>query len=335
MRPLWKAMKFNLGLGAGLGLGWLLAQQAWILGKLSRINVAESLAQHANTAPRGHQIIEKTETDAYTKRHTLEDGLERIVYTPRQRQHQTPILMQHGMFHGAWCWQYWQELLAEWGWESVAISLPGHAGSPEQRPIALCTLDYYLGFLKVEAERWPVKPVLMGHSMGGALTQWYLKYVGDLPAAILVAPWLSHSALADGMPLILKLDPMLLPLVSLAWNANPWIRTPRHAAALFTTPGALLTPEQLHARLGPESQIVCYQHNPPFWIPPTNVKTPLLWLTGEKDAAISVKGATRSAEFYHAEHLIVPNAGHNLMIEQSYRETAVQINAWLEKLALP
>ena len=63
----------------------------------------------------------------------VEDGIERVTYTPRERRFETPILMQHGMWHGAWCWRHWQELFAGWGWESHAFSLPGHAGSPAQR----------------------------------------------------------------------------------------------------------------------------------------------------------------------------------------------------------
>ena len=239
------------------------------------------------------------------------------------------------MFHGAWCWQWWQPLFAEWGWESVAVSLPGHGGSPTQRQIEICTLDYYLGFLKAEVDRLAQPPVLLGHSMGGALTQWYLKYCGDLPAAVLVAPWVSHSTVLDGGPRLLSIDPWVGPLTSLAWSATPWVRSPQRAARLFITDGAVITPEELYDRLGPESCIVVLQHNPPFWTPPDDVRTPLLWLTGEKDAAISVPGATRSAEFYQAEHLIVPEAGHNLMMEKSYQETAEKIQEWLERLELP
>jgi pimeloyl-ACP methyl ester carboxylesterase len=318
------------GLVYGAISGWLIAQHIWVFRKLYRLDVARSLSVHTNRAERGRQQIDRTETDLYIKDHSIEDGIERIVYTPKQRKHATPILMQHGMFHGAWCWKWWQVLLAEWGWESVAISLPGHGRSPLQQPIELCTLDYYLGFLKAEVDRLPRKPILMGHSMGGALTQWYLKYVGDLPASILVAPWVSHSALADGMPIIVKLDPMLIPLCSLAWNSNPWIRTPQHAARLFITDGALVTPEELHRQLGPESILVTYQHNPPFWSPPIDVATPMLYLTGEKDAVITLQGATRSAEFYRAKHVVVRNSGHNLMMESSYRETAEKIQDWLE-----
>ena len=49
----------------------------------------------------------------YTITHTVQDGIERIVYRPEVKRFETPILMQHGMYHGAWCWQSWQELFAQ------------------------------------------------------------------------------------------------------------------------------------------------------------------------------------------------------------------------------
>ena len=333
--PLSTFKKFGLGLGLGLPLGWFVAQMAWMAARLARIDPAISLVQHANRGEPGSRLLADRETEHYTMRHSIEDGIERIVYAPTQRKHLTPILMQHGMFHSAWCWQWWQPLFAEWGWESVAVSLPGHGASPTQRQIEICTLDYYLGFLKAEVDRLGQPPVLMGHSMGGALAQWYLKYVGDLPAAVLVAPWVSHSTVQDGLLRLLSVDPLVGLLTALAWSATPWIRSPERAARLFITAGAAISPEELHDHLGPESAIVVLQHNPPFWTPPDDVRTPLLWLTGEKDATISGPGAARSAEFYQAEHLIVPEAGHNLMMEASYRETARAIAEWLEKLELP
>jgi pimeloyl-ACP methyl ester carboxylesterase len=327
--------KFGLGLGLGLPLGWAVVQTAWWATRVARIDPAVSLAQHVNRGAPGCRLLADRDTEHYVMHHTVEDGIERVVYTPKQRRHVTPILLQHGMFHNAWCWQWWQTLFAEWGWESVAVSLPGHGASPVQRQIELCTLDYYLGFLKAEVDRLEQPPVLLGHSMGGALIQWYLKYCGDLPAAVLVAPWVSHSSVLDGLPLLMSLDPALLLLVSLAWSSTPWIRTPERAARLFITDGALVTPEELHDHLGPESALVVFQHNPPLWTPPDDVRTPLLWLTGEKDAVVSVPGATRSAAFYQARHILVPEAGHNLMLEASYRETARSIVEWLEELELP
>ena len=242
--------------------------------------------------------------------------------------------MQHGMWHGAWCWRQWQELFAEWGWESHAFSLPGHAGSPVQRPIWRCTLDYYLHFLKAEVERLPCKPILMGHSMGGALTQWYFKYVGDdLPAAILVAPWPSHSALALA-GLWWHLDAAGVLLSALTFSAQPYVRTPEHAAEKLISPRSIYTPDELFARLSPESYLVMAQYNPPFWRPADQVKIPLLWLAGEKDAVITVEHERRSAAHYKADFAVVPNSAHNIMMEYNYHETAEMICDWLGKCGI-
>lgn len=276
------------------------------------------------------QIKETFETKPFYVRRTLEDGIERVIYTPKHRRFETPILMQHGMWHGAWCWRHWQELLAEWGWESHAFSLPGHASSSRRRPIRFCTLGYYLRFLKAEVNRLPCKPVLMGHSMGGALIQWYLKFIGDdLPSAVLVAPWTSHSISADVSLRVLRLDAFGFLLAMLTGWATPFIRTPTQAAKNLISPHAMYSPEELHSRLGPESILVLIQHNPPFWFPPKIVRTPMLWVAGEIDALVGEKAQRRSAEYYGADFIVASGAAHNLMMEHNYRRTAETIHQWL------
>lgn len=269
-------------------------------------------------------------TDDFFIERSIDNGIERITYLPRQRRFETPILMQHGMWHGAWCWKHWQELFATWGWETHAHSLPGHAGSPVQRPIRWATLDYYFGFLKAEIERLPRRPVLMGHSMGGALTQWYLKYGDGLPAAALVAPWTSHNMLPSIFRSIRR-DPLGALLCLLTLTSTPMRRSPARAAEMFIHPGALYSPEELHARLGAESFLVLGQYNPLLWKPLERTSIPLLWLSGAADTLISEPESRRSAAHYQAEYVAVPSAGHNLMMEKSYRETAETIHKWLDQ----
>jgi pimeloyl-ACP methyl ester carboxylesterase len=303
-----------------------------ILDQLGAIDVQKTLSTPQNVAPKGLQKLDARETDRYTVEHVIEDGIERITYTPRTPKFTTPILMAHGMWHGAWCWQQWQEFFAEWGWTSVAYSLPGHGKSPLQRPIAECTLDYYLSFLRDEVARLPKPPILMGHSMGGALCQWYLRHVStDLPAVVLVAAWVHDSAQADAAWLFTKQDPQGVLLAMQTGDATPYIRNPHHAAQKLISKHSIYTPEQLHAKLGPESAIITVQHNPPFWKPAENVKTPMLYLAGEKDAVVSMNGSRKTAAHYGAEFIVVPDAAHNLMMDAHYQKTAGQINAWLQK----
>ena len=270
------------------------------------------------------------QTEQYSVTTELNDGIERITYTPRDKRHDTPILMQHGMWHGAWCWAEWQGLLAQQGWESHAISLPGHGASPSQKSVRFSTMGDYLKVLKQEVDRLPRKPILMGHSMGGALAQWYLKKVADdLPAVVLVASWTAHSTMGDGALLHLKRDPLGFMLVGLTLSTHPFIRSAERAASMLITEGALHTPEELHEKLCEESALVLNQHNPPLWRPLRSPKTPILWLGAERDAVISQNGARKSAAFYGADFQLIENAGHNLMMEKNYAETAQEIERWL------
>jgi pimeloyl-ACP methyl ester carboxylesterase len=268
----------------------------------------------------------------YRVTHTVENGIERIVYSPENRRFETPIVMQHGMWHGAWCWQAWQALLAEWGWESHAHSLPGHGRSPMQRPIRWCTLQYYYEFLNHEVRRMERPPVLMGHSMGGALTQWWLKHGPALPAAVLVAPWTAHNMQTPAlMYTVARLDPIGVLQAYCSLSATPLVRNPRRAAACFISAGAIISPNELHARLGPESGLVLLQYQPPWWTPARreDVKMPLLWLAGGADAVIPERLSRLSAAYYGADYIIAPEAGHDIMLEKSYTESARSIHDWL------
>jgi pimeloyl-ACP methyl ester carboxylesterase len=269
-------------------------------------------------------------TDDFFIERSTDNGIERVTYVPRQRCHEAPILMQHGMWHGAWCWRHWQELFATWGWETHAYSLPGHGESLVQRPIRWATLGYYFEFLKAELDRLPCRPILMGHSMGGALTQWYLKYGDDLPAAVLVAPWTSHNMLPSVIRSIVR-DPWGAMLSQLTLTSTPMARNPARAAEMFIHSGALYSARELHTRLSPESFLVLAQYNPLLWSPVQRTPIPLLWLSGGADTLISEPESRRSAAHYQAEYLVVPEAGHNLMMEKSYRETAETIHKWLDQ----
>lgn len=269
-------------------------------------------------------------TPSYTMNREINDGIERISYIPEVKKHKTPLLFIHGMWHAAWCWQEWQTLLAEWGWESHAISLPGHGDSPAQGSVRWSTMQKYLKIVSQEVNRFDTKPVLIGHSMGGALTQWYLKKIADdLPAAVLVAAWTSHSTIADGTLGHLKRDP--IGFMSMAfYTSSGLIRNPKVASSMLTTKECLYTPKQLWEKLEPESGLVLMQHNPPLWSPLKNPKTPMLSIAGETDAVITLEGSKKSADFYGADFIEVKGGGHNLMMEKSYKETVRKLSDWLE-----
>jgi pimeloyl-ACP methyl ester carboxylesterase len=262
-------------------------------------------------------------------------GIERVICRPGVRKHATPILLLHGMWHGAWCWRDWQVLLAERGWDSTAISLPGHGASPALGPISGMTMTDYLAVVSAEIDRMPQRPVVIGHSMGGALAQWYLARVADdLPAVVMLASWTAQSTIADGTRLHLKRDLWGFLKSGFTHSVQPLVRDPRWTASLLLGPKAAITGEELHARLCEESYLVLGEHNPPKWKPKPNVASPMLWVAAERDAVISLEGARHSAEFYGAGFISIPNAGHDLMFDRDSSETLALIDAWLRREGL-
>lgn len=191
-------------------------------------------------------------------------------------------------------------------------------------------MNDYLNVVKREVDRFDEKPVLIGHSMGGALVQWYLKKVADdLPATVLIASWTSHSTYADGTLLHLKRDPVGAMLSSMTLSTTPFIRSPEKAASMLISKGSLYSVDELYEKLCDESGIVLMQHNPPFWCPKKSPETPMLWVAAEDDAVISLRGAESSAKFYRADFVSIKNSNHNLMMEHNYKETLNKVEHWL------
>ncbi len=266
----------------------------------------------------------------FVREHSVVDSIERIVYKPTRHRYSTPLLFVHGMWHGAWCWQTWQELFALWGWESVAFSLPGHGASPIQRPIRWCTLGYYTDFLKQEVDRLHAKPIVVGHSLGTALCQRYLKDVGDLPASVMLSPWLSRSMIGlVGRYFGLDLPGAIATVLTL--TATPCIRNANNAARIFLSDTAVCSAEDLHKGLCGESMLLPLQHNPLFWKPKTDHKTPLLWISAGKDLLIPEESSRESAREYGAHYMVAEMAGHDLMMEPDHALTAAWIHDWLSQ----
>lgn len=76
----------------------------------------------------------------------------------------TPVLLVHGAWHGAWCWEKVTPLLAAAGVGAKALDLPGHGGAG--KPGWGIGLDDYARAV-ADAARAMGRAHLVGHSMGG------------------------------------------------------------------------------------------------------------------------------------------------------------------------
>ena len=81
------------------------------------------------------------------------------------------IFMIHGMWGRAWYWENYKSFFEAKGYHCITTTLRFHDMDPKETPnpqLGTASLLDYAGDLEEEIRQLGVKPILMGHSMGGA-----------------------------------------------------------------------------------------------------------------------------------------------------------------------
>jgi pimeloyl-ACP methyl ester carboxylesterase len=77
------------------------------------------------------------------------------------------IILIHGGWHGAWCWNKVMPLMKEKGLPVLAIDLPGHGA--DKTPTGSVTLDDCVNRVVEACNKVKGRVVLLGHSSGGVV----------------------------------------------------------------------------------------------------------------------------------------------------------------------
>ena len=255
--------------------------------------------------------------------------LETITRLPKSQTHSTPLLFIHGMWHGAWCWdETFLPFFAEHGYHVTALSLRGHAGS--EGKIRGSTIADYVADVEQVARTFETPPVLIGHSMGGFVTQKYLE-THRAPAGVILASNPPYG-LWHGFGLVLAHNPLTVVKALAGWRMGPVVETP--AAARWALFSADLPEAQLlkyHAKMNDESFRMFLDLLGLNLVHPKRVKTPLLVLGAEKDTVIPPSDVHATARAYGVTAEIFPNMAHDMMLEAGWQSVAERILDWLKE----
>jgi pimeloyl-ACP methyl ester carboxylesterase len=250
--------------------------------------------------------------------------MEHLIVYPTTRRFAQPILLLHGAWHGAWCWERAMPDLAARGFEVHAISLPGHGASPRPAGYArLTVLDYARSVRSVLADLGG-QPLLVGHSSGGYISQLLVTgVVGPRPP-------LSGAVLLCSSPVAINayfIDRGLrgVPMVDIRALLR---REPATVRQAFFRPTISATELELHrGRLVSE---------PPFMSlssmilrpQPAHNQTPVLVIAAACDAVFDLEAQQATAATYQAELVVVPEATHDLMLDPAWPEAGAAIEAF-------
>lgn len=257
--------------------------------------------------------------------------LEVIGKQPASSPRPTPLLFVHGAWHGAWCWdEHFLDYFAAQGYAALALSLRGHGASPGRARLRWTGLGDYVADVAEVAAQLPVPPVLIGHSMGGAVVQKYLE-THAAPAGVLLASLPPAGALATTLR-IARRHPVEFVKANLLLSLMPLVGTPELAREAFFS--ASLPPDTLQshfAKLQDESYRA-FLDMLVFKLPkPERVKAPLQVIGGAADTIFHPAEIEATARAYGTQAIMFPDMAHDLMLEPGWQQVADSIIAWLRE----
>jgi len=259
--------------------------------------------------------------------------LELIHQPAKVNAHPTQLLFVHGKWHGAWCWQeYFLPYFAEHGFDCTALSLRGHGASEGHERIRWHTIADYVADVEQVAAQFKTPPVIIGHSMGGFITQKYLE-TNPAPAGVLLAA-LPYYGILPSTLMELRKYPLVVLKSLFSWSLYPTIETPALTRAhLF---GDDMPEEKVHEyfkRLTDESFRAYLDEFVLNLVQPKRVKSPMLVLGAANDTVISIKSVNDTARAYNTKAEFFPMA-HDMMLESNWKQAADKILSWLKEKQL-
>jgi pimeloyl-ACP methyl ester carboxylesterase len=255
--------------------------------------------------------------------------LELISREPSTRRSATPLLFVHGAWHAAWCWdEHFLTHFAQEGFAAHALSLRGHGASEGRERLRWARLADYVADVAQVVDRLGQPPVLVGHSMGGAVVQKYLE-THVAPAGVLVASMPPAGVLAATLRLVRR-HPILVARANLRLDMSAVVSAPDLVREVLFS--SSLPEEEVRTyadRLERESYLAFLDMLGLDLPRPTRVTTPLLVLGAARDALFRVSDVEATAQAYRTDPVIFPDMGHDMMLDAGWKGVADRIVAWL------
>ncbi|MDR0234065.1 MAG: alpha/beta fold hydrolase [Zoogloeaceae bacterium] len=252
--------------------------------------------------------------------------------TPRR---ETPLLFVHGAFAGAWMWgDHFLPWFAQHGYQSYAVSLRGHGGSDTDKDHNYLSVTDYVDDVRacaadIVAQGLP-DPALIGHSMGGFVTQKFLEH-NYAPAAALVCAVPPQGLMLSQLHMITTRPDLLGEINEIINGGEVHISVVQEVLFSRHVDDKLL--ERFRANMQIESQRAIWDMSL-FNLPllPRWIRPPLLILGAEEDLLVPPFLVEATALTYSQTAHIFPKMGHAVTHEREWPTVATFILEWLRSL---
>ena len=259
-------------------------------------------------------------------------GLEVISHPAAGVRAGPPIILVHGAWHAAWCWdEGFSARLAAHGHDVHAVSLRGHGRSTGRRGLWRVRIRDHVADLRRVIDAVGRPALLVGHSRGAYVVQKHLE-TGAAAGAVLLAP-MPHTGVGPCMARLLRRVPGAVARIHASFGALPIAATPALARSLFFS--ARMTEEAVrrhHARLQGEAflaylDLLGLDPCRPRW-----GASPMLVLAAGADALFTRREMEEVAAVHGAALEFVPGMAHDMMLEPGWETVADRIPTWAQTI---
>jgi non-heme chloroperoxidase len=252
-------------------------------------------------------------------------GLSAERYPPEQAKFNSPLVLVHGVWSGAWCWQSWATHFCNLGWESIAIDLRYRSAQNPMGNLHNLSFSDCVKDLGEVIRSFSTPPVLLAMNLG-ALMALKVSEQTKPCALILVSPSApgNLAATRSRPQRLLWLKYRLLILLS-----RPFRIDEKDFRAYFLTP----LPEHLQSAVlrqtVPESSALVREFLAPrVSLEASSLTCPILALGGSEDNITPAETTKRLAEWLGGEFREYPGQGHWL-VENDGENIVRDIHRWI------
>ncbi|GAA4818367.1 alpha/beta hydrolase [Nocardioides caeni] len=242
------------------------------------------------------------------------------------------LVLCHGAWHGAWCWQDgFTDRLAARGISTIAPSLRGHAGSAAGRRLNRARMRHYADDLAAVIASLDGPVHVAGHSMGGGVVQMLL--------AREERPAVASATLLASMPpagvhkvtrSIARHRTRDFLAANATWNLGRLVREDHDVRAMFftdRTPADVV--RRTRERLQSESYLGFLDMLALDRPRPRAVDEPILVVAAGDDAIFDAQDAAATARAWATSVTTVDGIGHDLMLDTGWERVADLLADWV------
>lgn len=260
-------------------------------------------------------------------------GLEILTLEGNLSKDGHPILFIHGFSAGAWMFEMnYFGFFSTRGHPVYALNLRGHGGSFGQDQLSRASLnDFYqdvteaVDFVAKTAGR---PPVLIGHSMGGVLTQKYIE-THALPAAVIMSMGDVSIGMKHFMRWCMTHYFWLTLGMMVSGNSRKFFGKTRIQRAVLLAPNDHLDDQTIGKFIAQPGSEVVFKDLQRIKLTDCPRTTKTLLIAGDRDPIAPVRAIQSLSERYRCEHKIIDNKSHDLMLSSGWEKTAQYIINWL------